>query len=385
MEPTGAPSAKEPTVSKAPPTGRKFPCPSCGARLDFDPSAAGLKCPYCGYTEAVASDDAAEVVEKNYLEYLSREEGKGHAIEGRSSQVRCTGCGAVVLLEDKVATERCPFCNTHLESQPEAAQSMVPPESLLPFKLDLRGARDKFTEWLHSLWFAPTELKKVANLGQLSGIYLPYWTYDSMTYTRYTGQRGDDYTETEYYTERKADGSSEQRSRTVVRTVWYPVSGEIQHFFDDVLVCGSKSIPPDLVESLGFWDMGQLEPFQAGYLSGFKTERYAIGLKEGLGKAKDIMQVTIDGLIRDDIGGNHQRIDTKNTRYSAITFKHLLLPMWVAVYRYHEKTFQILVNGRTGKVAGYRPYSWSKIIGLVLLVMAVASLIFFLIFKMQGR
>src|SRR5262245_63038915 len=37
---------------KDPPRGRKFPCRQCGAKLDFDPEARGLKCPYCGYTRS---------------------------------------------------------------------------------------------------------------------------------------------------------------------------------------------------------------------------------------------------------------------------------------------------------------------------------------------
>ena len=381
--PTAERIVQPPTVTKAPPTGRKFPCPACGARLDFDPNVTGLKCPYCGYTEVIERDDSVEVSERDYGDYLNREEGKGKAITGRSTQTRCPGCGAIVLLEDKVATENCPFCSTHLESKPEDAKSMIPPESLLPFRVDLRKARAQFTDWLHGLWFAPNELRTVANLGQLNGVYLPYWTYDTMTYTRYTGQRGVNYTTTETYTETGSDGRSETKTRTVVRTQWFYVSGEVQHFFDDVLVCGSKSIPVDLVDDLPPWDLEKLDPFRPEYLSGFKTERYAIGLKEGFATAKTIMESTIDTLIRHDIGGDHQRIDTKQTRYSAITFKHLLLPMWIAVYRYHEATFQILVNGRTGKVTGYRPYSWSKIAGWVMLATMLLAVIAFVVMKMQ--
>jgi|SRR5579883_12034 len=373
--PVATPVAKEPTVSKAPPAGRKFPCPQCGARLDFDPAASGLKCPYCGHQEVIARDAGGEVVERDYLEYLDKlEHGGGQRpIEGHSSQVRCTGCGAMVLLEDKVATERCPFCHTHLENHPESAAGALPPESLLPFTVELRAARDAFTRWLEGLWFAPSELKKVANLGQLTGVYLPYWTYDSMTATRYEGERGDDYQETEYYTETTPDGKTETKSRTVTRTRWYPVFGEIRHFFDDVLVCASKSLPPAMVGDLGPWDLGKLEGFQASYLSGFKTERYAVGLKEGFGRAKEIMEPEILSLIHRDIGGDHQRVHNKRTKYSEVTFKHLLLPMWVAVYRYHEQTFQVLVNGRTAKVVGKRPWSAWKIFRLVsLIVLAVA-------------
>ena len=368
-----------PAERPAPPAGRKFPCPSCGARLDFDPAARGLKCPYCAYEQKIEKGDSEEVAERDFTDYLDREEGLGKAIPGRSSEVRCTGCGATLLLEDKIETDRCPFCATHLENKPEAAKAMIPPESLLPFRLDLRKARDEFDAWLGNLWFAPSELKKVAALGQLAGIYVPYWTFDAMTRTEYTGERGVDSSRTESYSDTDAQGNSVTRTRTVTYTDWYPCSGEVKHFFDDVLVCGSTSLPDDLIGDIGEWDLPKLEPFRADYLSGFKTERYAVGLKQGYRRSKAIMKGIIDRLVRRDIGGDHQRVHTQDTRFSAVTFKPLLLPVWVAVYRYHEKTFQIFVNGRSGKVTGYRPWSrWklARLVGLILLgVVAVLVLV----------
>jgi DNA-directed RNA polymerase subunit RPC12/RpoP len=375
------PIAKPATVTKAPPEGRKFPCPACGAKLVYDPGAAGLKCGYCGFEETITKADGVEVVENDYLQAL--EGGRGAClhglIEGRSTQVRCGGCGAMVLLEDKKATDECPFCHTHLDNNPESAQDAISPESLLPFGIELRGARDKFKQWLDGLWFAPTELKTIANLGQLTGVYLPYWTYDSMTFTTYTGQRGDNYYIQESYTERLPDGRTEQRTRTVTRIRWTPVRGEVQHFFDDILVCGTKSLPRDLIDSLEPWDLSKLEPFQPAFLSGFQTERYALGLKDGFKDAKGQMEPTIQSLVRRDIGGDHQQVSHTQTKYNAITFKHTLLPVWVAVYRYHDRVFQILVNARTGRVSGRRPYSTWKIVRLILLILFGVGILIFLL------
>src|SRR5437016_8383591 len=187
MSTADAPQQKPPTLTKAPPAGRKFPCAACGAKLDFDPASRALKCPYCGHVEQIQST-GGDVEEHDLEAYLKHHAGVDLvAIPGRSEQVRCTGCGAVVLLEDKLATDRCPYCSTHLENKPETAEAMIAPESLLPFAVDQRQARAAFTQWIAGLWFAPTELKKLADLGQLSGVYVPFWTYDSMTYTHYTG------------------------------------------------------------------------------------------------------------------------------------------------------------------------------------------------------
>ena len=65
----------------------------------------------------------------------------------------------------------------------------------------------------------------MADLGQLNGVYVPFWTFDSMTYTHYTGERGDDYWETETYTETNAQGQTETKTRQVRKTRWTPVAG----------------------------------------------------------------------------------------------------------------------------------------------------------------
>jgi DNA-directed RNA polymerase subunit RPC12/RpoP len=368
-----------------PPAGRKFPCRQCGAKLDFDPAARGLKCPYCGFTEVIpeADDDKrAEIREHDLEEFLDTQEDRAHAaIAGHSCQVKCEGCGAVVVLEDRVVTEKCPYCGTHLENRPEAVEHLIAPESVLPFSVSDREAREAFNGWLAGLWFAPTELRQLANLGQFGSVYAPFWTYDAMTYTRYTGQRGEDYWDTEYFT--NAQGN--RQSRQVRRTRWYPAAGEVRHFFDDVLIKASQSLPGHLVDKVRPWELEDLEPFRDEFLSGHVTERYSVSLKDGFHDAKRVMEDEITTLIRRDIGGDHQRIEWRRTNYVGVTFKHTLLPIWVANYRYRERLFRVLVNGRSARVAGDRPWSWWKIMRLGLLLFFAILLLLFLVSKAKGQ
>ena len=260
---------------------------------------------------------------------------------------------------------------------------MILPECMLPFRIEKRQAIDNFSKWLSGLWFAPNTLKQFANLGQMNGVYVPFWTFDSMTYTWYTGERGVDYTETEYYTDTEtytdAGGQTQtrqvQKSRQVTRTVWTPVSGRVNHFFDDVAVCASASLPPHYAATLTPKELKGVEPFKPEYLSGFVSERYTVGPKEGFAQAKDIMDAEIRRLCLRDIGGNHQRLHTVETKHMGVTFKHVLLPVWLASYRYQDKAYRVLVNGQTGKVTGDRPYSWIKITLLVLFIVAVIGII----------
>src|SRR5919108_1742461 len=121
-EPDGPAEVRDPSMTKAPPKWKLFPCLNCGAKVEFDPHERALKCPYCGHITKV-EDGGGEVLERNFKEYASKLV-KGHVkgIEGRSTQTKCGACGAMVLLEDKVVTEKCPFCGTHLENKPEAVE-----------------------------------------------------------------------------------------------------------------------------------------------------------------------------------------------------------------------------------------------------------------------
>jgi DNA-directed RNA polymerase subunit RPC12/RpoP len=389
-DPSGSTEKQGLLIGKEPPSGRKFPCLKCGARLDFDPRSRALKCPYCGHVEKIERGQAG-VVERDLEEYLSRETGES-TVEGRRQEVKCQTCAAVVLLEDKVAADRCPYCGTFLENKAEAAKAMHQPEGLLPFAIDRRKAGDAFRTWVGGLWFAPTELKEWADRGQINGAYIPFWTYDSMTYTFYTGQRGDDYqetehfTDTEYYTE---DGETKSRevmkTRTVTKTNWVPVSGEVQHFFDDVLVCGTKSLPERYTNTVKPKELEGLEEFKPELLSGFTTERYTVGPKEGFDKAKEIMDGHIRVLCCQDIGGDHQQLHTVETQHIGVTFKHVLLPVWLTSYRYRDKSYRVLINGQTGEVLGDRPYSFWKIFALVLVILLVVAAIVFAAVKLANR
>lgn len=364
-------------------TGRKFPCPKCGAALVFDPGKRALLCPFCAYSEAI-EPDAREVQERDWEEYWRHTEEAGDTIAGRSSEVRCKVCGAVVLLEDKVVIDQCPYCGNDLENTPVAAASMILPEGILPFRVDMKRAAGAFREWMAGRWFAPNDLKHLADVGRFNGVYVPFWTYDAMTYTRYTGQRGDNYMDTETFTTRDSNGNLMTQTRQVIRTRWSAAAGQVEHFFDDVLVCGSRSIPSSLLLELGPWDLRNLETFQPQFLAGFQTERYTVDLAQGFEVAREIMGGEIRQLCCQDIGGDQQQLATVNTQHAAITFKHILQPVWLAPYRYRGELYRIAVNARTGEVVGTRPYSYWKIALLVAAILALVGLFAFLNSHSQG-
>jgi hypothetical protein len=259
------------------------------------------------------------------------------------------------------------------------SQRLIKPQALLPFRIARENATELFRSWVGKLWFAPNALNKLARLdGRLQGLYTPYWTFDASTLSRYTGQRGDNYIVTRTRTVMR-DGRPVTETYQATEIRWRPAAGVVSRDFDDVLVVGSSSLPRDLAEELEPWDVDGLVPYADEYLAGFIAERYQVDLQQGWTRAGERMAAVIRNDVRRDIGGDHQRIHTLDTAHSDVTFKHVLLPMWICSYRYKNEVYRFLVNARTGEVQGRRPWSWVKIALTVLAVTAVAVAIYSLL------
>jgi len=234
------------------------------------------------------------------------------------------------------------------------------------------------TGWLGRLWFAPSGLVDYARKGRaMTGMYVPYWTFDAETRSRYRGQRGDHYYETRTVTV-NVNGRAEQRQQQVRHTRWSPASGQVARRFDDVLVVASSSLPQPLGDELTPWDLGALVAYRPDFLAGFRAEGYTIPLGDGHGVARARMAGVIQMDVRRDIGGDEQRIDAVETAHSRETFKHILLPIWIAAYKFNGKSYRFLVNGQTGEVQGERPWSVWKILLACLVVAAIIGTVVWL-------
>ncbi len=350
----------------------RFLCENCGANMGFDPEFGGLHCKYCGGVKEVQVSGTVE--EKSYEEFIRAGAQRLHPMAEDAMQVQCSSCGAIVNFTPPETATICAFCGAKIVAQPKAADPLVAPHGVLPFSVPTKAAVTSFNKWLSSLWFAPSKLKHLADADKLISIYIPYWTYDAATVSDYSGQRGDNYTEWETYTE---NGRSKQRAVTKIR--WSSASGSVDRHFDDVCVPATTSLRREYLDRLEPWDLHDLKPFEPAYLSGHKAEAYRVPLDGGFERFKEIAYTVIYHDCKQDIGGDHQRISSVNTAYSDIHFKHLLLPVYSGGYRFSGTSYQIVVNGRTGVVHGGRPYSWVKIGALVfaiLLILLIAAAVF---------
>jgi LSD1 subclass zinc finger protein len=349
-------------------------CVNCAAKLKFAPGTTHLKCEYCGAENEIFIDQEALKDATQEIDFLSFINSQVQTAPMQDVlTVKCNSCGASTTFDKNVISSKCDFCDSPMVAKQGETHNIIKPKSLLPFKIEEKKSLEMFKTWIKKLWWAPNNLKKQAKqTGKINGVYIPYWTYDARTHTNYRGERGDDYQVREAY---QKDGRTEYR--TVTKTRWSGVSGRVNNVFDDVLVVGSKSLPVKYMDKLEPWNFNELVPYEDKFLTGFKTETYQVDVKQGFEVAKQKMDPIIDQTIRRDIGGDHQRINSKSTQYNNITFKHILLPIWISAYRYNNKVYRFMVNGQTGEVQGERPYSWIKITLAILFVLAIIAVIIY--------
>lgn len=365
------------TGADAPPPApeeHRFPCDQCGADYRFDPDRGELVCDHCGHVEEIAQAGPwqSTIRELDFQSALAGELGDEEIEETRV--LECPSCGARVEFDDATHSKECPFCATPVVTG-TGTHRHIKPKGVLPFALDERAARTAMTEWLGRLWFAPGGLQDYARKGRkMQGIYVPYWTFDADTKSSYHGERG-----TVYYETRTVTRDGKRQTIRVQKVRWRSVSGRVARFFDDVLVLASRTLPKRYTDALEPWDLSAMEPYRPEFLAGFRAEGYQVELDEGFVEARAHMDNVIARDVRFDIGGDRQRIHDIDTAISDVTFKHVLLPVWLAAYKYRGETYRFVVNGRTGRVQGERPWSAWKIAVAVVLGLIVAGGVGYLI------
>ena len=364
--------------------GSQFPCANCGALQTYAPGTEVLRCPYCQHETPVmlSSTSIQEYDFRAALAKLATARDKTSA-EHAVQTSHCDACGASFTFDQDIHSGECPYCATPVVLT--SAHKLFKPKSLLPFKIEQDQARERFQDWLRGLWFAPGNLKQYARAdSRLQGVYIPYWTYDSHTRSRYLGERGDYYQVPQQYTA-VVNGRRVTRTRMITKVRWSPARGEVARFFDDILVGATESLPRKITDRLEPWDLANLVPYQEQYLSGYTSQIYQVDLDEGFDRARETMDRIIRQDVARDIGGDVQRIHRLETRHRYTTFKHLLLPIWSAGFRYRGKDYLFVVNARTGKVQGERPYSrWKILLALLLgLVLAGGAALLYLQYQAQ--
>jgi hypothetical protein len=327
-----------------------------------------MTCQHCGQKQAVAAPTTGPI------RSIPLQDGMRLAQRGLGAVVQtigCTECGATVHVGEGERTTKCAFCGSTQVLAQATDPSAIRPESLLPFGITRQVANERFGAWLKSLWFRPSDLSKMGKVQEMGGVYVPYWSFDAAVQSSWSAERGWYYYETETYEENDPSGNPVTKTRQVQRTRWEPASGQRHDDYRDVLVCAGKGLPADMAARFVSFDLARLVPYRPDFLAGWRAESYAVELMPAWETGQGIVAASQEKRCAGDVGGDTSRSLTVSNDFDQVAFKHVLLPVWIAAYRYKGKVFRFLVNGQTGEIVGQAPWSVPKIAALVILILAI--------------
>ena len=346
-------------------------CTSCGGNTVYEPSTGSLKCPFCG-TEQEIETTRENTIEHDFLQALEKDD---HSWDDEKRVFSCKNCGAESVLDKDKVADFCSFCgSSHISLSDHHAG--IKPALVIPFQVSNEEAVEKFKAWMKKRYLAPSKLIDSHHLNTLSGAYIPYWTFDSETKSSFVVRIGTYYYVTVTRTVME-DGKPKQVTEQVRKIRWHTENGRYQEFFDDVLVKASRNVATGLIDKIEPFHLNSLIDYKSAYLSGFLAERYSIPLKEGWNDAKGIIDSRIESGIHGQVHGDVVQIVSVATDYDAITYKHILLPIWISSFQFNDKVYRFLVNGQTGKVSGKSPISAVKVSILVVVILAVIAVVLF--------
>jgi hypothetical protein len=349
----------------------KYPCAACGAQAEWNPARQLLVCPFCGTSAPFDVKADGTIVEHDLAKALREmpEAERGWLAAKRT--VKCQSCQAVSVFDAGRVGQNCDFCGSPALVDYEEIKAPIRPQNLLAFKVTQGHVREQIRKWYASKWLAPSSLKRMALVDRVRGVYVPYWTFDAHVICPWEADAGHYY----YTTETYRDNQGRAQSRQVRHVRWEPAAGEVRHFFDDEPVPGTRGVSHALLAQVEPFPTAELVPYDTAFLSGFVVEQYQLVLLDASQQSEAAMTKQLYEMCAAQVPGDTYRNLNIHPVFSARTFKHTLVPVWLLSYTYGNRPWQVVVNGYTGKMAGEYPKSPWKIALLVLIAIIVVIIL----------
>ena len=341
---------------------QSFQCPRCGGRMIFSTLSLQLSCEYCGYQEQAESaadepqapgsvaDRAEQVLDFVMPTTL------GHHWSQAQQHLSCERCGALSLLPPGFKTTQCPYCGSNQLVESAEQEEIVDPQLIAVMQIDEKQAKRLAESWLGKGFFSPDSLPGASRTLQLRPGYYSFWTFDGLLEVKWSCE--------------VAEGSGNHKR-------WVPVSGTESRFFNDVLVPGMKAISLQDVKGLQPFDLQDVAAFKPEYLASWPTVLYDSSLTDAslVGREFIFKQLRPQMAELIEVGREKRNLSLGGHSWSGMTFKHILLPLWVGAYQFQGQEYRLMINGQTGKVTGDRPRDTLKLMLLIVILVFMLVLI----------
>lgn len=318
-------------------------CVNCFGEKTFNPDKKVLVCERCGSQFPIKGSKGGIVRREYTPSYIP--------VSNQETIIKytCETCGTKSVFGSDVEVKRCSSCgNTTLKRDKSLS---VVPDAIIPFEISRKRAGELFRNWVGSRKFAPNDLKQMAKLEKISGLYTPVWNWNFKSIFKYTGMA--------FNLKTDSNGNSETRE--------YPLNKVKETLHENVVKTANTRMSDLFLDGLGEYDFSKLRPYSTEYLLGFAGIETNIDIHKVYNNLeKDIAETNewrAKNRIHDEYDGVENLVCT--TRFRDVTFNYAYIPVWANHYTYKGKEYHCFINGQTGKATGKSPKSAIKILGLI--------------------
>jgi DNA-directed RNA polymerase subunit RPC12/RpoP len=349
---------EQPTEPADARTSKTYLCPQCGGHMVFDNSEGGLACEFCGYIQIAEKTSTAD--KGGQVLDLELPTTRAHRWAETQHRLVCDQCGAMTLLAEGERVKRCPYCGSrHLISSAET-EELIDPQSIAIMQIDQEEAVRRIKQWLFSGSFIPDDLRHNVRSSTIRAAYYPFWIFDGTLEMGWT---------------------CEVNTGTSRTTQWETQSGVEYENFKDVLIPGLKAIDRKKLAAIDPYDLGALVDFNPEHLVGRHTLAYDVSMADASLLAREQVAQKIQRSLSGRVltGQSRRNLRSGTLNWSGITYRQVLLPLWISAYGYRGKVYRVFVNGQTGKVSGDRPQDRLKVVGIAAISIIAALIIIFVV------
>ena len=348
---------KTPSLDEA--KTRTYSCPNCGATISYDPNDISLVCQFCGFTRKIDASVVSESTDKPLDETLPST--PAHRWAENQARVTCEQCGAVIILPPGQTADRCPYCASTRFITTSSIREMIDPQAIGLFKVDPEKAGTSVKTWLGKGLLSPDNLAAEHAGTLLEPAYYPFWIFDGTL---------------------ELPWFCDVNVGTGKAMEWEAHTGSHFENFKDILIPGLRKMSSIELAGIEPFDLSELVEFSPDHLAGWVALTYDIPLADASLRARDVVIKKVRSVLPSIVEPGHSKrnFSIGTGRWSGLTYKLALLPIYVGNYPFQGKIYRLLVNGQTGKVSGKKPLDTFKlamfaIAGFIILAIVVAILL----------
>lgn len=351
----------------------QFTCPHCTGHMNYTPDGRALLCEFCHYQQELGQGSEPEATsgrvpqesrfgrgkfEQEFIAALST--AKGHMQPTQMRSFFCHSCAVEFVLAPETISVTCPYCGAVYVTETADSHEIIPPHALIPFQTNEDGAKDALRGW-----FKQHDIER-PRISPLIGIYLPAWTFDVGGEITWIQQdRPNDLIGVGFFQSPQfrpkgfyfPSAPNSVRKHTDNYSDGQPIiNGAHLFFHDDIVIPASKKLSEALTKGFAEFDLSGLVAYDGRYLADWPAERYRIPLADAsIIARKKAMKAIRKNAHLFTHGQNIHDLRLNSSGLVVESFKHILLPMWVARYKVEGKVYEVAVNGQKGTVHGDRP------------------------------